>query len=142
MLGGAPGIFSARWSGRHGDDAANLELLLAQIADVPDEHRAAAFVCAAALALPDGRTACVEGRLHGRGRPGAARDARLRLRPGARAGRRRRTAAELTPAEKNAISHRGLAFRALGPDLREAFGGVRAAPTAAGDAPERDTLEA
>ena len=55
MLGGAPGIFSARWSGRHGDDPANLELLLAQLADVPDEHRAAAFVCAAALVLPDGR---------------------------------------------------------------------------------------
>ncbi|GDY54025.1 hypothetical protein SVIO_046480 [Streptomyces violaceusniger] len=52
VLGGAPGIFSARWSGRHGDDRANLELLLAQLADVPDEHRGAHFACAAALALP------------------------------------------------------------------------------------------
>ena len=52
VLGGAPGIFSARWAGRHGDDAANLRLLLDQLADVPDEHRGAAFVCAAALAVP------------------------------------------------------------------------------------------
>ena len=50
VLGGAPGIFSARWAGQHGDDAANLRLLLAQLADVPDAHRGAAFVCAAALA--------------------------------------------------------------------------------------------
>ena len=52
VLGGAPGIFSARWAGRHGDDAANLRLLLDQLADVPDGHRGAAFVCAAALAVP------------------------------------------------------------------------------------------
>ena len=57
-----PGVFSARWSGRHGDDRANLDLVLAQIGDVPDEHRAAAFVCAAALVLPDGREHLVEGR--------------------------------------------------------------------------------
>ena len=44
VLGGAPGIFSARWSGRHGDDAANLSLLLDQLSDVPDPHRGAAFV--------------------------------------------------------------------------------------------------
>ena len=50
VLHGAPGIFSARWAGRHGDDRANLELLLAQLADVPDEHRGAQFVCAAAPA--------------------------------------------------------------------------------------------
>src|SRR3954451_19980167 len=53
-LGGMPGIFSARWSGRHGDDEANTALLLGQLADVPDERRGAAFVCAAALVTPDG----------------------------------------------------------------------------------------
>jgi len=53
-MNGMPGVFSARWAGRHGDDRANLELLLAQLADVPDEHRGAAFVCAAALVLPGG----------------------------------------------------------------------------------------
>ncbi|MYR54972.1 non-canonical purine NTP pyrophosphatase, partial [Streptomyces sp. SID625] len=52
VLGGAPGIFSARWSGRHGDDQANLDLLLAQLSDIADGHRAAHFACAAALALP------------------------------------------------------------------------------------------
>ena len=65
VLGGAPGIFSARWSGRHGDDQANLDLLLAQVADVKDEHRAAAFVCAAVLALPDGTVRSTEGRMAG-----------------------------------------------------------------------------
>ncbi|HEY8978386.1 MAG TPA: non-canonical purine NTP pyrophosphatase, partial [Streptomyces sp.] len=54
VLGGAPGIFSARWSGTHGDDRANLNLLLAQLSDIADEHRGAHFACAAALALPDG----------------------------------------------------------------------------------------
>ncbi|KOG88988.1 nucleoside-triphosphate diphosphatase, partial [Streptomyces varsoviensis] len=54
VLGGAPGIFSARWSGTHGDDQANLDLLLAQLADIADAHRTAHFACAAALALPDG----------------------------------------------------------------------------------------
>src|SRR5512135_227110 len=55
VLGGMPGIFSARWSGRHGDDAANLALVLAQLSDITDPHRSAHFACAAALALPDGR---------------------------------------------------------------------------------------
>ena len=54
VLGGAPGIFSARWSGRHGDDEENNDLLLAQLGDVPDAHRTARFVCAAALVAPDG----------------------------------------------------------------------------------------
>ena len=52
VLGGAPGVFSARWCGRHGDDDANLRLLLAQIADVDDEHRGAHFTCAAVLVRP------------------------------------------------------------------------------------------
>src|ERR1700734_4202120 len=54
-LNGMPGVLSARWSGRHGDDEANLRLLLAQLADVPDERRGAQFTCAAALVLPGGR---------------------------------------------------------------------------------------
>src|SRR3954471_20656143 len=66
VLGGAPGVFSARWSGRHGDDRANLELLLAQLSDVPDSHRAAWFACAAALALPDGSEHVAHGRLEGK----------------------------------------------------------------------------
>jgi XTP/dITP diphosphohydrolase len=117
-LNGMPGVFSARWSGRHGDDRANLELLLAQIADVPDGYRGAAFVCAAALALPDGRSAIVDGRMTGhlirspRGSGGFGYD------PIFVAGGESRTNAELSPAEKDAISHRGKAFRALAEIIR------------------------
>ncbi|RJL24557.1 RdgB/HAM1 family non-canonical purine NTP pyrophosphatase [Bailinhaonella thermotolerans] len=116
-LNGMPGVFSARWSGVHGDDKANLDLLLAQIGDVPDEHRAAHFACAAALALPDGTERVAEGRLEGRviraprGTGGFGYDPIL-VPDGDT-----RTTAELTPEEKNAISHRGRAFRALAPQI-------------------------
>ena len=119
VLGGAPGIFSARWSGRHGDDRANLELLLAQLSDVRDEHRGAGFVCAAAIALPDGRTHVEEGHFRGtltrepRGSNGFGYDPILLVDGDTR------TSAELSPAEKNAVSHRGTAFRALSDALRE-----------------------
>jgi XTP/dITP diphosphohydrolase len=113
VMGGMPGIFSARWSGRHGDDEANLDLVLAQIADLPDSARAASFLCAAALALPDGRTFVAEGRMPGylirerRGTGGFGYDP-IFVPTG-----HTRTSAELAPAEKDAISHRGQAFRAL-----------------------------
>ena len=112
-LNGMPGVFSARWAGRHGDDAANLELVLAQVSDVPDRLRGAAFVCAAALALPDGREWTVHGEMRGRlvraprGTGGFGYD------PIFVAEGETRTNAELSPAEKDAISHRGKAFRAL-----------------------------
>ena len=122
VLGGAPGIFSARWAGRHGDDRANLDLLLAQLADVRDEHRAASFVCAAVLVLPDGTVRSTEGRMPGhlarepRGANGFGYDPVLVVEGDTR------HAAELSPEEKNAISHRGKAFRAMVPHLRELFG--------------------
>jgi XTP/dITP diphosphohydrolase len=112
-----PGILSARWSGRHGDDAANLALVLAQIADVPDERRGAAFICAAAAATPDGREVVVQARLEGalirvpRGSNGFGYDP-IFLPSG-----ERRTTAEMSEDEKDAISHRGQAFRALAPQL-------------------------
>ena len=119
VLGGSPGVFSARWAGTHGQDQANLDLLLAQLSDVPDEHRSAAFVCAAALAMPDGRVVVREGRMPGtlsrapRGSNGFGYDPILVVDGGSR------TAAELSTHDKNAISHRGKAFRALATDLRE-----------------------
>jgi XTP/dITP diphosphohydrolase len=122
VLGGAPGIFSARWSGHHGDDRANLELLLAQLADVRDEHRGAGFVCAAALARPGALVVVEEGVFRGtltrapRGTNGFGYDPILLVEGDTR------TSAELTPDEKNARSHRGAAFRALVPHLRAAFG--------------------
>jgi XTP/dITP diphosphohydrolase len=112
-LNGMPGVFSARWSGRHGDDQANLDLVLAQIADLPDEHRAAAFVCAAALVLPNGREHLVEGRQHGRLLHSRRGDGGFGYDPIFLGAGQRRTNAELSPAEKDAISHRGKAFREL-----------------------------
>src|SRR4051812_5915376 len=122
VLNGAPGIFSARWSGTHGDDRANLDLLLAQLSDIAYEHRAAHFACAAALALPDGTERVVEGRLLGTlrhapaGTGGFGYD--LILQPEGET----RTCAQLTAAEKNAISHRGQAFRGLVAVVRELLG--------------------
>ncbi|MFH5822361.1 RdgB/HAM1 family non-canonical purine NTP pyrophosphatase [Georgenia sp. AZ-5] len=119
VLGGAPGVFSARWCGRHGDDRANLELLLAQLSDVPERHRGAHFACAAALVTPSGREVVEEGTMPGtlltapRGEGGFGYDPIL-LPDG-----EDRSAAELTPAEKNAISHRGKAFRALAPHIAQ-----------------------
>ena len=113
VLNGMPGVFSARWAGGHGDDKANLDLVLAQISDVADEHRGGAFVCAAALVLPNGREHLVEGRQSGRilrarrGEGGFGYDP-IFLGEG-----QRLTNAELSPAEKDAISHRGKAMREL-----------------------------
>jgi XTP/dITP diphosphohydrolase len=112
-LNGMPGIFSARWSGTHGDDKANLNLLLAQIADVPDERRQANFTCAAAIAYPDGATHVVLGKVTGRlireprGSGGFGYDP-IFVPDGYDV-----TTAEMTADEKDAISHRGKAFRAL-----------------------------
>ncbi|MFD7664430.1 RdgB/HAM1 family non-canonical purine NTP pyrophosphatase [Streptomyces sp. NPDC059788] len=122
VLGGAPGIFSARWAGRHGDDAANLDLLLAQLSDIADGHRAAHFACAAALALPDGTERVVEGRLEGTLRHTPAGAGGFGYDPVLQPLGDTRTCAELTADEKNAISHRGKAFRELVPVVRELLG--------------------
>jgi len=117
-LNGMPGVLSARWAGQHGDDQANLDLLLAQIADVPDARLGARFVCAAALVVPANGmprewvvTGQVEGRLirAPRGTGGFGYD------PIFQADGFGVTTAEMTPDAKDAISHRGRAFRALVP---------------------------
>lgn len=133
-LNGMPGVLSARWAGRHGDDAANNDLLLAQLADVPDERRGAAFVSACALVWPgegagpgftsgpDGAETAEEGRWSGqvlrvpRGENGFGYDPLFLPQGSVRA------AAELTAEEKDAASHRGRALRALAPALRELAG--------------------
>lgn len=117
VMGGAPGIFSALWSGRHGADVENVELLLAQLVDIADAHRGAAFVCAAALVTPDGREWVTEGRMEGSvahrptGGGGFGYDP-IFIPSGFDV-----TTAELTAQQKNAISHRGKAFTALAPVL-------------------------
>jgi XTP/dITP diphosphohydrolase len=117
-LNGMPGVLSARWSGRHGHDAANTALLLAQIADVPDERRGAAFVSACALVSWSGEVV-VRGVWRGaivrepRGDGGFGYDPVFLPEDSSR------TAAELTPAEKDAVSHRSRALALLVPALRD-----------------------
>jgi XTP/dITP diphosphohydrolase len=112
-LNGMPGVLSARWAGRHGDDQANLELVLAQVADVPDARLGARFVSAAALVLPEGGEWVVTGEVEGRlirvprGTGGFGYD------PIFQPDGFDLTTAEMTPEAKDAISHRGRAFRAL-----------------------------
>jgi XTP/dITP diphosphohydrolase len=114
-LNGMPGVLSARWSGRHGDDEANLRLLLAQIDDVPEGRRGAHFSCAAALVLPAGAEHVSEGAVHGalireaRGANGFGYDP-IFVPDGAQL-----TTAEMTPEAKDKISHRGKALRGLAP---------------------------
>ncbi|SNR58488.1 RdgB/HAM1 family non-canonical purine NTP pyrophosphatase [Blastococcus mobilis] len=121
-LNGMPGVLSARWSGRHGDDEANTALLLGQVADVPDERRGAAFVCAAALVTPDGAERVIERQWRGRlvrekrGTNGFGYDP-VFVPEGLQV-----TSAELSPEEKDARSHRGQAFAALVPVLAEVLG--------------------
>lgn len=117
VLHGMPGVLSARWAGRHGDDQANLDLLLAQLSDIPAGHRGGAFVCAAAVVLPGGDRHVVEGRVTGtittrpRGTGGFGYDP-IFVPDGYPV-----TTAELSADDKDAISHRGRAFRELAPRL-------------------------
>jgi XTP/dITP diphosphohydrolase len=118
-LNGMPGVLSARWSGGHGDDQANLDLVLAQLSDVPVGERGAQFFCAAALVLPDGTERVVEGQLEGslagapRGDNGFGYDPIFVPVSSAI------TTAEMAPDTKDAISHRGRALRALAPVIAE-----------------------
>ena len=122
-LNGMPGVLSARWSGKHGDDLANLNLLLGQLGDVPDERRGGAFVCAAALVVPGGSGVDGETVVHGEWRGTIVRAPRgtngFGYDPIFVPEGEERTSAELSPEEKDAASHRGLAFRALLPYLAE-----------------------
>lgn len=122
VLGGSPGVFSARWSGRHGDDQANNDLLLAQLGDVPDEHRGAEFVCAAVMVAPDGAETVCHGRMRGRLLRERHGDGGFGYDPLFLPDGEQRSAAELSAAEKDAISHRGKAFRELVPAIVAALG--------------------
>ena len=141
VMGKAPGILSARWSGKHGDDAANNALLLEQLADIPDQHRGARFCCACALVLPaqtggsDSQELVEEGRMVGRiirqprGQQGFGYDSlfvpddqslvteeQKRANQGLPL-----TSAQMTAEQKNAISHRGAAIRAMAAHFSEVF---------------------
>jgi len=119
VMGGAPGIFSARWAGSHGDADANLRLLLDQLADIPDADRAAHFTATLALVTPGGEPTVVQGIWPGtiarepRGENGHGYDP-IFVPDGHDV-----TAAELEPSAKNAESHRARALSAIVPALRE-----------------------
>ena len=117
VMGGAPGIFSALWSGRHGADRENLELLLAQMVDIPDHHRGASFVCAAVLVTPDGQEFVEIGTMPGRLAKAPSGEGGFGYDPIFVADGQSLTTAELSPAMKNSISHRGAAFTALAPAI-------------------------
>jgi XTP/dITP diphosphohydrolase len=124
-LNGMPGVLSARWSGPPKSDARNNELVLAQLADVPDERRGAHFTCAVACVHPDGRELVSEGRMQGRvihevrGSGGFGYDVIFEAddHPGV-------TTAELSVADKDAISHRGRALRGIAPQVAALLTGV------------------
>jgi XTP/dITP diphosphohydrolase len=119
VLGGAPGIFSARWAGHGKGDRANVELLLDQLADVRDEHRSASFACHIAIVVPaTGFEQVVSGRWPGRLAREAAGAGGFGYDPVFVPEGLEVSAAELSAAEKNAISHRARAFEAAIPVLR------------------------
>ena len=119
-LNGMPGVLSARWSGQPKSDERNNALLLDQLHDVPDERRGAHFTCAVAWVMPDGRERVVEGRMDGRiirevrGSGGFGYDVVF---VAAEHDAEGLTSAELDPAEKDRISHRGRALRELAPSV-------------------------
>lgn len=113
VLGGAPGIFSARWSGRHGDDRANLELLLAQLSDIAAEHRGAQFRCAAAAVTADGREFTAEGVMPGRLATAPAGENGFGYDPIFVPAGSELSAAQMSAEEKTSRSHRRIAFDKL-----------------------------
>ena len=120
-LNGMPGVLSARWSGRHGDDAGNTALLLAQLRDVPDGRRGAAFVSACALVYGAGdarKEVVVRGEWSGTIAREPRGDGGFGYDPVFVPDGYDRTAAELSPADKDAVSHRGRALGLLVPALR------------------------
>ena len=123
-LNGDPGIFSARWAGVHGNDQANLEKVLDQLKDVPDQKRTAHFKCVASLVLPDGREQVAEGRFEGHilhdpvGENGFGYDPifqplGLRI-----------SSAQMSAQEKDLVSHRGKSLRSIAPHVIQMLGSL------------------
>lgn len=122
VLGGCPGIFSARWGGPERSDTANVELLLWQLSDLADEHRAAAFMCAAALVLPPGTSAggdefSILAAWRGSVLRAPAGEGGFGYDPVFQPEGESRSAAQMSSEEKDAVSHRRRAFTALASEL-------------------------
>lgn len=121
FLDGAPGIYSARWAGKHGDDSANLEKVLDQLKDVPDGARGAYFICLAALYLPNGESIIEEGRFHGSIRRSPVGDNGFGYDPIFTPNGMSISSAQMNAHEKDAVSHRGKALRAIAPKVLSAL---------------------
>ncbi len=122
ILGGAPGIFSARWSGMHGNDEANLDLLLAQLKDVPEAYRTAAFRCVTALVTPAGDICTALGEVTGVLRSVRAGEGGFGYDPIFQPAGYMCTMAELSAQEKNKISHRAIAVQKIAPQVAKILG--------------------
>lgn len=121
-LGGAPGVYSARWSGTHGDDVANNKKVLAELSDVPETERGAQFVCVIALALPSGQNLTVRGEVKGSIRTEPIGDFGFGYDPIFQPDGYSITTAQMSPDEKDAISHRGKALREIAPKIQAFIG--------------------
>lgn len=116
-LNGDPGIFSARWAGTHGDDRANLEKVLNQLKDVPDEKRTAHFMCVASLVLPDGRQQVAEGRFEGHILHAPVGENGFGYDPIFQPLGLSISSAQMSAEEKDLVSHRGKSLRAIAPHV-------------------------
>ena len=120
-LNGDPGIFSARWAGKHGDNRANLEKVLDQLQDIPDSQRSAYFICVAALHLPNGDTHCEEGRFHGWILRSPVGENGFGYDPIFRPDGLTISSAQMSAEDKDSMSHRGKALRAIAPHVMRAL---------------------
>jgi len=120
-LNGDPGIFSARWAGTHGDDKANLEKVLDQLRDVADKDRTAYFICVAALYLPQGTSHCEEGRFYGTILKSPVGENGFGYDPIFQPDGLEISSAQMSAEEKDRVSHRGKALRAIAPHVMKAL---------------------
>jgi XTP/dITP diphosphohydrolase len=116
-LNGDPGIFSARWAGTHGNDRANLEMVLDQLKDVPDEKRTARFMCVASLVLPDGREQVAEGRFEGHILHAPVGENGFGYDPIFQPVGLSISSAQMSAEEKDLVSHRGKSLRSIAPHV-------------------------
>jgi len=116
-LNGDPGIFSARWAGVHGNDQANLEKVLEQLKDVPDQKRTAHFKCVASLVLPDGREQVAEGRFEGHILHAPVGENGFGYDPIFQPLGLCISSAQMSAQEKDLVSHRGKSLRAIAPHV-------------------------
>jgi len=123
-LNGDPGIFSARWAGSHGNDQANLEKVLDQLKEVPDEKRTAHFMCVASLVLPDGREQVAEGRFEGHILHAPVGENGFGYDPIFQPLGLSISSAQMSAEEKDLVSHRGKSLRSIAPHVIQLLGSL------------------